>query len=209
MAVTEYENEPIRGLPGFLPEGEHIIWQGAPDWRIFARSALYTRWIGFYFALLTGLALVGGSFGAALFTAISGVLVVGLLNLFAWGVGRTTVYTITNRRLVLRIGVALNKCINLPLALVGSASLRTLGAHHGDIAMELTGAHRLGYAVLWPHARPLRLRDPQPMLRALDDPEKVAAILRRACAHVVPNTAFDTGEPSTGGVVARPREASA
>ncbi|RIV85615.1 photosynthetic complex putative assembly protein PuhB [Aurantiacibacter zhengii] len=208
MAVTEYENEPIRGLPGYLPEGEHIVWQGVPDWRVFARSALYTRWIGFYFTLLTVLALVSGSLGGALLTAISGVLALGLLNLFAWGVGKTTVYTITNRRLVLRIGVALNKCINLPLATVGSASLRAHAAGHGDIALQLTGKHRLGYAVLWPHVRPLRLRDAEPMLRALPDAENVAAILRRTCSGVVPNARIDT-DTAPAANIAPPRKAAA
>ena len=43
--MTEYAHEPIRGLPGDLPEGEKILWQGAPDARTFARSALHTRWV--------------------------------------------------------------------------------------------------------------------------------------------------------------------
>ncbi|WP_120077863.1 photosynthetic complex putative assembly protein PuhB [Aurantiacibacter odishensis] len=209
MAVTEYENEPIRGLPGHLPEGEHIVWQGAPDWRVFARSALYTRWIAFYFTLLAALALVSGSVGGAGMTAISGAVVLGLLNLFAWGVGKTTVYTITNRRVVLRIGVALNKCINLPLSLIGSASLREHGGENGDIALQLTGKHRLGYAVLWPHARPVRLRDPQPMLRALPNAAEVAAILRRTCADVVPNATGETAPQQRGGMATPPREAAA
>ena len=35
--MSEYENEPIRGLPGLLPKGEYIVWQGSPDWRGLAR----------------------------------------------------------------------------------------------------------------------------------------------------------------------------
>lgn len=193
MAVMEYENEPVRGLPGYLPKGEHIIWQGSPDWRTFARTALHTHWIAVYFAAFTALALISGNFGGALLTALSGMLAIALLNLFAWAVARTTVYTITNRRLVLRVGVALNKCINLPLALIGSASLRSHGGRGGDIALVLNGAHRLGYGVLWPHARPWRLRSPQPMMRALPDADAVAATLRQACASVTPNIVEEAG----------------
>ena len=209
MAVTEYENEPIRGLPGQLPEGEEILWQGNPDWRVFARSALYTRWIGLYFALFAAVAVASGNLGGAMVTVISGVLALGLFVVFAWAVGRTTVYTITNKRVVLRIGVALNKCINLPLALVGTADLRPLGNGHGDIALQLVGKHRLGYAVLWPHARPWQLRTPQPMLRALPDAEKVGRILRSASAAVVPNTIEDREPQGSAGSPTLAREATA
>ncbi len=187
--MTEYDHEPIRGLPGQLPAGEHILWQGSPEWRNFARSALHTRWVSAYFAALAIYGLATGKLVAAAAAIAGGVLTQGLLALFAVLVARTTVYTITNRRVVLRIGVALNKCINLPLALIGSADLRALPAGYGDIALVPTGRHRLGYAMLWPHARPWQLAKPQPMLRALPDAANVAAILARACAAVVPNEA--------------------
>ena len=46
----------MRGLPGVLPAGEHIVWQGAPDAHVFARRALHLRWIAAYFTaqLLSG-----------------------------------------------------------------------------------------------------------------------------------------------------------
>jgi hypothetical protein len=44
----------------------------------------------------------------------------------------------------------------------------------------------LGYATLWPHARPFRLVAPQPMLRALPQAAEVAGILAKAAAAVVP-----------------------
>lgn len=180
--MTEYEHEPIRGLPGNLPEGEHILWQGAPDWRLFAASGLFTRWIGAYFAILAAFALASGQLFAAMATVVCGAAALGLLSLFAALLQRTTVYTITNRRVVLRIGVALNKCINLPLKAIAGADLRPLGNGSGDIALTLGQKHRLGYAMLWPHARPFRFGAPQPMLRALPNAVEVAAILARACA---------------------------
>lgn len=185
--MMEHDHEPVRGLPGELPEGERIIWQGAPDAQVFARSALATHWIAVYFAALALLAAVGSSLFGAMMTLAGGGVALALLYLFAWGVARTTVYTITNRRVVLRIGVALEKCINLPLGLIGAADLRGLAGGHGDIALALTGGHKLGYAVLWPHARPWRIGRPEPMLRALPEAAAVAALLARACAEMVPN----------------------
>ncbi|MFW2350884.1 photosynthetic complex putative assembly protein PuhB [Qipengyuania sp.] len=184
MNPTEYEHEPIRGLPGDLPPGERILWQGAPDWRTFARSALHTRWIGLYFALIAAVAAVGGSMGGMLAAVVSASAIFGLLSLFAVMVARTTVYTITNRRVVLRIGVALNTCVNLPLALIGSAELREQGAGFGDIALVPTAPHGLGYAMLWPHARPFRFSRAEPMLRAVPEAKAVADILALACAAI-------------------------
>lgn len=187
--MSEYDHEPIRGLPGDLPAGESILWQGSPDWRTFARSALHTRWVSGYFAALALLGLATGKLFGAGAAVIGGALTQGLLAVFAVAVARTTVYTITNRRVVLRIGVALNKCVNLPLALIGSADLRPQGGGHGDIALTLAGRHRLGFAMLWPHARPWRLGQPSPMLRALPDAEAAARVLTQACSAVVPNEA--------------------
>ena len=184
--MREHDIEPIRGLPGDLPPGEAVLWQGAPDAWVFARSALGARWIGGYFALLVGWALFGGTPIGALLTAGFGVLAMGLVYGFALLVARTTVYTITNRRVVLRIGVALSKCINLPLVKLGGPDLRKLGAGYGDIALSIEGQSMLGYAILWPHARPFRLAKPQPMLRALPDAAEAAGILARATAAVVP-----------------------
>ncbi|QZH75068.1 MAG: PH domain-containing protein [Erythrobacter sp.] len=184
--ITEYEHEPVRGLPGDLPAGEHIVWQGSPDWRTFLRSALHSRWIVGYFAVLGIWGLASGSMFAIGASVAACALTLGLLAAFAVAVEKTTVYTLTNRRIVLRIGVALNKCINLPLKLIGSAELRRLALGHGDIALLPIGKHGLGYAVLWPHARPWKLSQVQPMLRAVPEAAKVASLLAEACASLVP-----------------------
>jgi uncharacterized membrane protein YeaQ/YmgE (transglycosylase-associated protein family) len=186
MILTEYDDEPIRGLPGELPQGETLLWQGSPEWRLLARSAFFTRVVGLYFVGLVALAIYNGSTGGVIATMIAGAVGIGLLMLYAWAVARTTVYTLTSRRVVLRIGVALNMCINLPLAKIGGANLRSLGPVEGDLALQLIGPHRLGYLVLWPHARPWKLGNPQPMLRALPDAAVVGERLARAVAAIAP-----------------------
>lgn len=186
MILTEYDDEPVRGLPGELPEGETLIWQGSPEWRLLARSAFFTRIVGLYFAILVALAIANGSTTGVIATIIAGAVGIGLLMLYAWAVARTTVYTLTSRRVVLRIGVALNMCINLPLAKIGGANLRPLGPVEGDLALQLIGPHKLGYLVLWPHARPWKLGNPQPMLRALPDAAVVGERLARAVAAIAP-----------------------
>lgn len=188
--MTDHDNEPIPGLPGIPPPGEHILWQGSPDWRALARSAFHTRLVAGYFAVLAGWALVGvltrgsggpGGLAGVAMTVIVGILAVGLLNLLAWGAARTTIYTLTNRRIVLRIGMALPKCINLPLALVGAVDLAARPDGSGDVPLAITGRQKLGYLGLWPHARPWKIVTPQPMLRAVPDAVRVAALIARTC----------------------------
>lgn len=184
--MSEYDHEPIRGLPGELPPGEHVLWQGAPDWKHLAFAALHIRLTAIYFASIVLWAVLRGDSSAAIGVSVLGLVVLGLLIAFAWGVGQTTVYTLTNRRIVLRIGVALNKCINLPLGQIESANLKMVGGGHGNIVLALKGVPRLGYLMLWPHVRSLRLARPQPSLRAVPDAVAVAQLLFKATQAVQP-----------------------
>lgn len=195
--MMEYEDEPIRGLPGRLPPGEEILWQGAPDWRVLARSAFHTRWIAAYFAALTLYGIATGSLLGAGITALAGIACLALLAVLSWAIARTTVYTLTNKRIVLRIGVALTTCFNVPLKLMTSAEIRPLDRGHGDIALAIDQG-RIGYLLLWPHARPWRLKDPQPMLRALPEADRVAELLVKARAAVSPIAKAEPAPVKTG-----------
>jgi hypothetical protein len=184
--MTEYEWEPVPGLPGRLPAGETILWQGSPDWRALVKSAFHLRLVAAYFALLTAVALASGSLFGIAATAMAGVACAGVLALLAKAMARSSLYTLTSRRIVLRIGVALPMCINLPLALIDAADVRADADGHGDIALTTSGGARVGYAILWPHVRPWRLSKPQPMLRAVPDAASVAQRIAQARAAVGP-----------------------
>lgn len=202
--MSEYDHEPVRGLPGELPPGETILWQGAPDWRTLAASALHVRLVALYFAVFAAWSLARGSWTSAGTIALSAALVLGLAVLFLYGVHRTTVYTLTNRRIVLRIGIALNKCINIPLGQIEKADLKPLGGGIGSIALHLKGMPRLGYVMLWPHVRSLRIFRPQPMLRAIPDADAVAGKLFDAVRQVQPIVQADRAASAavTGGLPA-------
>jgi hypothetical protein len=215
--VTEHDHEPIPGLPGLLPKDERILWQGAPDWRVLARTAYHTRIVTGYFVLLAGWSLgaalargvdaIGDLSGVGL-TAGFGAIAVGLLNLLAWGAARTTLYTLTNRRIVFRIGIAFSKCINLPLRRITSVGLAVQADGSGDLPLALESERKLGFLALWPHARPWRVATPEPMLRAVPDARHVAALVARACLSVHPQgtvaqpASVSTAEPAFGQAVA-------
>jgi hypothetical protein len=187
--MSEYEFEPVPGLPEALPPGEEILWQGAPRWQALARRAFHSRKVLFYFALLwvgsVGMKLYGGAplgptLGNSVYLAVPLLLVLVLLSLLALAMARTTLYTITNRRVVMRIGVALQMTINLPFTKIGGAALREYGDGLGDIPLALTVKTRVPYWVLWPHARPWHFSPAQPMLRSIPDVANVARTLAAA-----------------------------
>ena len=198
--MTEYENEPIRGLPGLLPPGERILWQGAPDRRALARTAFHTRLVTGYFVILTGFAIASaaishsGYLGVEMTIAL-GVIGVTLLHLLAWGATRTTVYTLTNRRVVLRIGIAVPKCVNLPLGMIGAVDLTTRADGTGDVPLVIAGPAKLGVLALWPHARPGRIVTPQPMLRAIPDAQTIATLIAQTCMAAAPRDRHVVIEP--------------
>ncbi len=183
--MNEYEYEPIRGLPEELPAGEYIVWQGEPEWQAMARRVFHVRGVALYFLLLTGWYLstrlqAGASLPEAM-VASSWAFALGLSALcillgMAWLFARSTVYTLTNRRLVLRFGVAIPMMINVPLERLESADIAQYG-QYGDICLTLTEGDRISYMALWPHARPWHYARVKPMLRGLPNPEVTAALL--------------------------------
>lgn len=189
MNLAEHDYEPVRGLPQRPPEGEQILWQGAPDWRLMARRSLHMPVLAAYFALLVSaravaVALRGESLPGvvldALWFVLPSLLVLGLVAAFAWGVARTTVYTITNRRVVMRFGIALSITANLPYALIENAGARLQPDGTGDLTLGLVQGQRISFLFFWPHVRPWRIGRPQPALRALADGAEAARILARA-----------------------------
>ena len=187
----EHEFEPVAGLPAMLPPGERMLWQGAPDWRVVARDVAHVRKVAGYFALLAAWRVASGAADGlaaadiatnAAWTLVPAGFAIGLILLLSWLMARTTIYTITDRRVVMRIGVVLRIAFNLPYQALVGARLRSGRAGSGDIALALDPESKIAWLHLWPHSRPWRFSHPEPMLRALPDAETVAKILVDALA---------------------------
>lgn len=185
----EFEAEP--GLPEPLPQNERLLWQGSPDWRLIARDALHTRTLSIYFGVLLawrGVTVLtdGGAPLDALVAAAAllplAAIAIGVLMTIAWLIARTSVYTVTDKRVVMRIGVVLNITFNLPYSQIESAGLRSHRDGSGDLTLVLADTDRIAYFHLWPHVRPWHVKRSQPMLRGLKDVRHVAALLSSALA---------------------------
>ena len=188
MSHDDFNFEPIRGLPEQLPEGEHILWQGSPAWRRLAREALGVRWIAAYFSILVIWRIGVSSTENPLFVsimhavpfAISGVLACALIYFIAYVQARSTVYTLTNKRVAMRIGAALTMTLNLPYTWIGTAQLDLKRSGHGTLVMELIGETRLSYLMTWPHVKPWSFARTKPALRCIPEAQKVAQIFAEA-----------------------------
>jgi len=181
----DFHVEPVRGLPETPPEGEHILWQGSPKPMALARDALSLYWVAGYFVLLAvwrGLVLADRSGIAIGLKATVPYLLMGavaclILMAIAWVLARTTVYTITNRRVAMRIGAALTVTLNVPFTLLGSADLTRRKDGTGSIMLDLMDDTKLSYLICWPHVRPWKMSKTQPALRSLGNVDDVAKIL--------------------------------
>ena len=190
QAGHEHEFEAAHGLPEALPPGERILWQGSPDWKMLALQAFHVRQVAVYFAAMLALrsAFVwseGGSAGDAVIAALwllpMALFATATLVVLARLSARTTVYTLTNRRVVMRVGIVLTLTFNLPLRRLAGAGLREHGTHGvGDIPLQLSGSDKVAYVHLWPHARPWRTARPEPMLRCIPAVRQVAQLLSTA-----------------------------
>ena len=185
----EHEFEPQYGLPEVLPADEKLLWQGSPDWKTLAIQRFHVRKLVIYFAALLAVRvafqLEGGATPLAAFmgtlTLFSlAVLAVGLVAFMAWLTARTTVYTLTDKRVVMRIGIVLTLTLNLPYKRVLSAGLTLHAGSAGDLALQLKEGDRVAFLHLWPHARRWRFRQPEPTLLCVPEAQAVAAQLTAA-----------------------------
>jgi len=199
--VSEHEFEPVRGLPEPLPPGETILWQGGPRWTVLARQAFHATPIAIYFGVLLAwralhAAQSGESWSQAAvpmaLLALLAAVALGLLLLLAWFAGSTAMYTITTRRVVMRIGIVLTVSYNLPFRAIEAAGLRGNRDGTGNISLVLTPDNKIAWLNLWPHVRPWRVKRPEPVLRAIPDAARVADILAKAVAAALAPAAIAT-----------------
>jgi hypothetical protein len=196
----------MMALP-LLP-GESVLWQAQPHWRAVACSVFHLRAAALYFAVLVIVDAAtdrwhGLSPAETLVNALplvgTAIVACALLLLLGWVTARTTAYTLTNRRVVLRYGMALPVTLALPLRVIGAVAVRVDHDHTGDIPLTLRPGERVGFLKLWPLVRPWRFAPAQPMLRAVPQAGMVAAVLSRTLAAAEHDARASVARPDAGG----------
>ena len=188
--MSDFVTEPVRGLPELLPDGEEVLWQGAPHWGALAVRVFQARKMAIYFVLLfiwrLGSSLFSGmavdeAIQEALPLILLSIAPVGFLASMGWLTSYVSVYTITTQRIVLRVGIVFSINVNIPFKSITSADLKTYRKGNGDIWLTLApGGQRVSYVALWPHVRPWHFSPVQPMMRGVPKAAEVAETLANA-----------------------------
>ena len=158
------------GCPGRLPAGETAAVAG------LARTG--ARWpaapsmagkVAIYFGLLLRVGARsracadGATVGGRRMARAGGSVAAGRRRRSGWypaswlgSTARTTVYTITNRRVVISYGIALPMSLNIPFRTISGAALSEHSRRHRRHPAG-HGRRRTGSPIcmLWPHARPM------------------------------------------------------
>lgn len=214
--IGEYEIEPVRGLPELLPEGEQILWQGTPDGWGIARRVFHLRKLAVYFGVLwlwnVWVSISGGlswldAIAATNMITLAAGTALAIVAALAWMTARATIYTVTNRRIIIRCGVVITLAINVPFETIQSVDYRPFRDGTGDFPLSVTGVEGIGYWLLWPHVRPWHFGARcEPMLRSVPEAAEVGQIIsdalatprsrRAASAAVLDEPELPTGVPT-------------
>ena len=103
-----------------------------------------------------------------------GMVAIFLLLAISYLISSTTVYSITDKRVVMRVGIVLNLSLNIPFGKIETAAYKVYPDKSGDISLSLVPDNKIAYLHLWPHCRPLFFSSPRPRLSCLKDVEVVA-----------------------------------
>lgn len=183
MGMTEYEDEPVEGLPDFLPEGETMVWQGRPTVAAMARRVFFIPHLALYFGLLIA--------GHTVYRLMEGVSAAQVMGTFVWQAGlaatvvvllawlarsyaASVMYTLTSERLVIRSGVALPMMVNIPIEQITAADMRVYRDGTGDIVLTPIADRKLHWVLLWPNVSAWYSRPIRPLLRGLAEPHRAA-----------------------------------
>ena len=183
MGMTEYEDEPVEGLPDYLPEGETMVWQGRPTVAAMARRVFFIPHLALYFGLLIA--------GHSVYRLMEGVSAAQIMGTFVWQAGlaatvlvllawlarsyaASVMYTLTSERLVIRSGVALPMMVNIPIEQITAADMRVYRDGTGDIVLTPVADRKLHWVLLWPNVSAWYSRPIRPLLRGLAEPHRAA-----------------------------------
>jgi len=180
----------IRGVPHPLPDGEQLLWEGAPSMGAVATHVFHWRLVLAYFVGMLALwAMTTDTprgtevwWSEATLRLALGVFVMLCVFGLSRAVASTSWYAITSRRVVMRVGMAFPMSINIPFTLLQTAGLGVFRDGTGQVALGLVPGQRLAYIALWPHCLVWNINHPAPVLRGLEQPEMVAKLLATAVA---------------------------
>ena len=170
-----------------IPNGESILWKGRPSLWGFSWNLFGLKWITLYLSMLS-IVSVARFFASDFYTAfyvdflpffLSGIfasiILIGLAAIQTY----STVYIITENRVIIKTGAALSFLISMPFKKIKEVNLQKRGASIGTISFELLSEKRVPYISCWPSVRPWKFKRTQPAFSCVRSVDEVATILRK------------------------------
>ena len=170
-----------------IPNGESILWKGRPSLWGFSWNLFGLKWITLYLSMLS-IVSVARFFASDFYTAfyvdflpffLSGIfasiILIGLAAIQAY----STVYIITENRVIIKTGAALSFLISMPFKKIKEVNLQKRGASIGTISFDLFSKKRVPYISCWPSVRPWKFKKTQPAFSCVRSVDEVATILRK------------------------------
>jgi membrane protein YdbS with pleckstrin-like domain len=181
-----------------LPDGERVLWTGAPDRRALARWFLRERWIMLFvlisFAIGAADALqhtdgaVPRLLGVATLSAVLALVAIVSVRVLAWQIARSSKYVITDRRVYFNIGIVMRADANIPYTSVETIDLRRRPDGSADLMVTLRDEQEIPWLLLFPHMTWRGHRRGRPTFRALRTPQPAAdAVVSALRAYATPS----------------------
>ena len=170
-----------------IPNGESILWKGRPSLWGFSYNLFGLKWITLYLSILS-IVSVARFFASDFYTAfyvdflpffLSGIFASIILIGLAATQTYSTVYIITENRVIIKTGAALSFLISMPFKKIKEVNLQKRGASIGTISFELLSEKRVPYISCWPSVRPWKFKRTQPAFSCIGSVDEVATILRK------------------------------
>ena len=170
-----------------IPNGESILWKGRPSLWGFSWNLFGLKWITLYLSMLS-IVSVARFFASDFYTAfyvdflpffLSGIFASIILIGLAATQTYSTVYIITENRVIIKTGAALSFLISMPFKMIKEVNLQKRGASIGTISFELLSEKRVPYISCWPSVRPWKFKRTQPAFSCIGSVDEVATILRK------------------------------
>ncbi|MEM7527470.1 MAG: photosynthetic complex putative assembly protein PuhB [Pseudomonadota bacterium] len=183
-------SSPCGASPRCSPKASRCCGKARPSWKALALRGVATKFVMGWLAIIVAWkisALIGGTLTLVeaarllLMQLCLAAVAVGIFAGIAYATAEQTIYTITNRRVVLRFGLMMDLSVNLPFTQIGKLDLRRHRDGTGDLVLGLQGdLQGLSIIHIWPNSLPWHWFSPTPMLRALPEPDHAGQILADA-----------------------------
>ena len=188
-------------LPADIPAGERILWHGRPSWLSLARRAYRGDFVAAYFVALgiwnLASAAASGDPGNAAATGLKtsalAVAALALIGFLGYASARSTLYVVTTKRLVLKVGIALPIFINVPFAKIASAAVRVYGDGTGDFPSYSSRASASPISRFGRTPDRSTSASPNPLCRSVPNAAHVGDIVGHALAAAAGETARARG----------------